>query len=122
MGVRTVDASALAALTFGEPRADEVASRLEGHRLVAPALLAFEMASVCLKKLRSHPELRDRILEAFEMSGRLMIDEVEIEPAEVVLLAERTGLTVYDASYLWLSRTLGAELVTLDERLDGAAS
>jgi len=36
-------------------------------------------------------------------------------------LALETGLTVYDASYLWLARRLGAELVTLDKALDAAA-
>ncbi len=41
---------------------------------------------------------------------------------EVVSLALATGLTAYDASYLWLARLLGAELVTLDRRLAAAAS
>jgi predicted nucleic acid-binding protein len=36
-------------------------------------------------------------------------------------LALETGLTAYDASYLWLARRLGAELVTLDKALDAAA-
>jgi predicted nucleic acid-binding protein len=36
---------------------------------------------------------------------------------EVVDLASATGLTAYDASYLWLARHLGAPLVTLDSRL-----
>ena len=34
-----------------------------------------------------------------------------------VALALATGLTAYDASYLWLTRKLGAELVTLDQQL-----
>jgi len=55
MTVKVVDASALAALLFGEPEAEKVASRLEKSRLVAPALLGFEIASVCLKKLRRDP-------------------------------------------------------------------
>ena len=33
----------------------------------------------------------------------------------------RTGLTTYDASYLWLARDLGVELVTLDRQLAEAA-
>jgi predicted nucleic acid-binding protein len=32
-------------------------------------------------------------------------------------LAAATGLTAYDASYLWLARRLGADLVTLDKQL-----
>jgi uncharacterized protein with PIN domain len=42
--VKVVDASALAALLFGEPEAEAIAGRLDNARLVAPALLAFELA------------------------------------------------------------------------------
>ncbi len=48
--------------------------------------------------------------------------ELEVRLGEVVALARRERLTVYDASYLWLARALDAELVTLDERLSRAAS
>ena len=34
--------------------------------------------------------------------------------------ARDTGLSAYDAAYLWLARHLGAELVTLDEPLAAA--
>ena len=39
----------------------------------------------------------------------------------VLALAEATGLTSYDASYLWIARALDAELVTLDRKLAAAA-
>jgi predicted nucleic acid-binding protein len=35
-------------------------------------------------------------------------------------LAEQIGLTWYDASYLWLARRTGAELVTLDQQREAA--
>jgi len=35
----------------------------------------------------------------------------------VLALAASTGLTAYDASYLWLARRLSADLVTLDRQL-----
>ena len=37
--VKVVDASAVAALLFGEPEAVAIALRLDGARLVAPSLL-----------------------------------------------------------------------------------
>jgi predicted nucleic acid-binding protein len=37
--------------------------------------------------------------------------------AVVVLVAQATGMTAYDASYLWLAGSLGAELVTLDTQV-----
>jgi predicted nucleic acid-binding protein len=35
----------------------------------------------------------------------------------VTLVAQALGVTAYDASYLWRVGSLGAGLVTLDERL-----
>jgi predicted nucleic acid-binding protein len=122
MLVKVVDASAIGALLFGEPEGPSIASRLSGSRLAAPELLFFEAASVCLKKLKLYPDRRQSILKAFEMLRRLTIASVEVDHAEVVLLAERNGLTAYDASYLWLARRLEAELVTLDQRLEGVWS
>jgi predicted nucleic acid-binding protein len=119
VGILVVDASALGALIFGEPRAEEVASRLEGGTLAAPSLLWFELASICLKKIKAHPRRKEEMIRAFVLAGRLDIQRVEVDQPEVVRLAMQTGLTTYDASYLWLARQLRGELVTLDEKLKG---
>ena len=121
MAVKVIDASAFAAILFGEPEAREVAERLGGSRLVAPALLPFEVASVCLKKIRRHPEIRQQMLDAYALRESVGVEEVEVTLDEVVTLAEQTSLTCYDAAYLWLATRLKADLVTLDERLGGAA-
>ena len=114
--IRVIDASALAALVFDEPEADAIAERIHGCDLVAPTLLDFEMANVCLVKLRRHNASRAALLAAFAMPG-LRIETVCVDQPAVVLLAEQTGLTAYDASYLWLARALGAGLITLDREL-----
>jgi predicted nucleic acid-binding protein len=121
-GVKVVDASALAALLFGEPEAEAMVGRLDGARLVAPGLLAFELANVCLVKCRRHPGQRHALLAGFELRDRLGIEEIAVDHGGILELAMETGLTVYDASYLWLARQLGAELVTLDQRLGQAAA
>ncbi len=120
MAIKVVDASALAALLFGEPEADIIAVRLEGAQLVAPALLGFELANVCLIKSRRHPEQRDALLAAFGMRGRLQVAAATVDHGGVLELANATGLTAYDACYLWLARQLDAELVTLDRQLANA--
>jgi predicted nucleic acid-binding protein len=119
---KIVDASALAALIFGEPEAALVEQRLRGCDLAAPALLPFEMANVCLKKLRKDPAQRDAILLRFGKMKDFPVDIYTVKPAEMLQLAERFNLSAYDASYLWLARELGAELVTLDARLERAAA
>ena len=114
-----VDASALAAITFGEPGFERLIPRLDGATVFAPALLKFELASTALKKIRRQPADAVKILTAVTvvLDGQWGIDWQDIEPSDVVLLARETGLSAYDASYLWLAGSLGAELVTLDARL-----
>lgn len=122
MPVHVVDASAVGALVFGEPGADRVVARLAGASLVAPILLGFELASICLKKMQAHPPKAAQILAAFHLARRLAIEFVDVAHEGVVILARETGLTTYDASYLWLARHLGGDLVTLDDRVRRAAA
>jgi predicted nucleic acid-binding protein len=122
MAVKVVDASALAALLFGEPDGAAVADRLGGAELIAPALLPFEVANTCIKKMRRHPDQRDALIAAFRKLDRMEIGIVEIDQEEAIVLAERSGLTAYDASYLWLARKTRSELVTLDGSLKAASA
>jgi predicted nucleic acid-binding protein len=119
--IKVVDASALAALLFAEPEAEAIAGRLDGARLAAPSLPDFELANVCLTKLRRQPRQRDALRAAFRLAHRLRIETVAVDHAAAVDLAEATGLTAYDASYLWLTQALDAELVTLDQKLAAAS-
>ena len=119
--VKVVDASAVSALLFDEPEAPQLAAQLADARLVAPPLLEFELANVCWKKCRRNPDQRAAHLRAYRLRARFAIEEARVDLPKVLQLALDTGLTVYDAAYLWLSRELAVELVTLDERLEHAS-
>ena len=119
---KVVDSSALGAVLFAEAAGDCVAERLRDARLLAPVLLSYELASVCLKKIRANPEQRSGFLAMFLSWRQMEIELVDIEHGGVLSLAEQSGLTSYDASYLWLAQRLNAELVTLDRRLARAAA
>ena len=119
---KVVDASAAAAVIFDEPNGNAVALALEGHRLVAPSLLGFELANVCMMKCRRFPAERATTLAMYALRDQLHIEEMAVDHDGVIALAAETGLTAYDASYLWLARRLGAELVTLDAALLRAAT
>ncbi len=121
MPIRVVDASTLGALVFGEPKAEEIANTLGDSPMAAPALIWFELASICLRKIKAHPTQQEQILRAFLMAGKLAIEIVEVDHWAIVNLADKTGLTTYDASYLWLAEHLKAELITLDVKMQRAA-
>lgn len=118
---KVVDTSALGAVVFAERTGERVTAALRDAQLVAPALLGYELANVCLKKIRANPEQRSDLLAAFANWQRMSIELFDVDHYGALSVAEQHGLTTYDASYLWLAQRLNVELVTLDRRLARAA-
>ncbi len=114
---KVIDASALAAVAFAEPSADAVIDEIDGHRLHAPTLVVFELMNVAWKRSRKQPAATALFLEALEVLQGLGLRFRGIDQEAVVKLGLETGLTAYDASYLWLARALRMPLVTLDRKL-----
>jgi predicted nucleic acid-binding protein len=118
---KVVDASALAAIAFAEAGADAVIDEIEGHRLHAPTLVVFELMNVAVKRAKKQPVATALFLEALEVLDGLGLRFRGIDQGEVVKLGLATGLTAYDATYLWLARALRMPLVTLDKKLGAQA-
>ncbi len=121
MPARVVDASVVAAWCYDEPRSQEAAALIERSDLYAPSLLAYELASIARRKATVYPQKLGALTEALQTALALPIRWVEVDHAAVLRLALDADLTVYDASYLYLARLLGASLATFDQRLARAA-
>lgn len=118
---RVLDASVVAAWCYDEPHAREAAAIIEGAELYAPTLLAYELTNVARKKAGAYPERLNALTEALQTALAIPIHWVEVDHTAVLRLALNGGLTTYDASYLYLARTLGVPLATFDQRLARAA-
>jgi predicted nucleic acid-binding protein len=112
-----VDASAVAAVVFEEPSGATVRAHLQDDTLLAPQLIDYELLNVGLVKIRRG--LGNELLIRTMMSGVRLLDirRIPVPMHEVGALALRTGLSGYDASYLWLALKKDVELVTLDHEL-----
>lgn len=116
-----VDASLIAAILFAEPAFDLAHARLRGFTPIAPALLDFEIANTVTTRLRRRAIGADDAAAAMQDFLDLPIERAEIDAGALPLLADRFGLTAYDAAYLWLAGEVRAPLATFDSRLARAA-
>ena len=82
--------------------------------------MPYELASVARKKIRLDPDQEEPVLRALELLAAVPFRWVIVDQRGSVRLAVQTGLTTYDAAYLWVARSVGAQLVTFDERLQAA--
>jgi predicted nucleic acid-binding protein len=117
-----VDASVIAAIAFGEDEGRELAEHLSGQTLLAPTLFDYELANIAWKKVRRKPSTSPALAAALAMAERLKLTRISVPPTEALRVASETGLTAYDASYLWIALVEDAELVTLDADLARVAS
>lgn len=112
-----VDASAIGAIMFDEPDGATLSAHLEGQTLLAPTLIDLELSNLALKKARKRPDQLPKIFLSLRAALMLPVSRISVPGAEAFALAAETGLTAYDASYLWIARSRDAELVTLDSEL-----
>lgn len=119
---KVVDASIAAAMAFAEPRAAEASRLITGATLHAPSLWPYELCNAARKKSSRAPALAGFIASGLRMVLAMNVALVEVPASELLELALETGLSAYDAAYLWVARDLGCELLTFDERLARAAS
>jgi len=115
-----VDASALIAVMFGEPEKAAVKARLPPEGLESTLLLPFEVANAAVQKVRRGRVTAGEADAAMAIFLAMPIDLHAVPADALVLLAQESGLTAYDAGYLWLARELKADLVTLDAELETA--
>lgn len=112
-----VDASAVAAMLFDEPEGATIRAHTRGETLIAPHLVDYELANICWKRIRREPSDAPASITMLKGLARVGLNRVNVPAVDVAELAWRTGLTAYDASYLWLAMSRDVELVTLDDRL-----
>ena len=115
-----VDCGVLVASLFQEPQCEEALRAMTGKTLHAPFLLDSEIAHVAARKVRGGiPQdiIADGLAAYVEQAIELHRTEVQAQFA----LAQRFGLSGYDAAYLWLAGALQAPLATFDAKLAKAA-
>ena len=117
MADSVVDASVFAAAYFRESHELEAQRLITGQDMVAPTLVNYEMASIARRKAAATPQQARIILDDLRDFLQFHIHRLDVDFPQVVDLSLLTGLSTYDASYLYLARQLNLPLITFDRQL-----
>ena len=88
--------------------------------ICAPSLVVFEVANALWKAIKLNRILEEDAHEALKALGDLRITLHELNWTEVsrgLNIASKLDLTVYDASYLFLSDKMNVQIITADDKL-----
>jgi predicted nucleic acid-binding protein len=118
--VIVVDATVLADFLAGETALQASAEELmrEDSDWISIGLWRYELGNVLWKKVKFEKDDPENMRKQLESAARLLIETVEdVDLRATYDIAVQTGLTFYDASYVWLARTRGLTLRTRDKQI-----
>jgi predicted nucleic acid-binding protein len=119
-----IDASVVIAWAFKEQHAtaERALARIQTEEAIVPALWWYELRNVLVLGERQKRVTERETARFLRNISRLTIT-IDSSPneAQVLTLARRHRLTVYDAAYLELAGREALPLATLDEELAAAA-
>jgi len=103
---------------------DSAFGLIETHDCWVPLLWRLEFPNALLVAERRKRVGREQRLEILDNAAQLYLrtDNTVPDMRALSTLAERRGITVYDASYLELAVRMGFDLITLDRSLAAAAA
>lgn len=118
-----VDASIVIGAATNAPPALAALTSLQERDvlLMAPPIAWLETANVLVRRHRFTVPDATFVLRSMERIGIEAADRGITGLVEAMALAAQHGLSVYDATYLWLALDIDAELATLDRDLARAA-
>ena len=126
MRLTVLDACTAVGLVLGEmvamPATERVVRSLAGRGVAVPVLYWYEVRNALLKAQRDGRIDRAGREQALKEIAQFRTEADEShDERRVYALAERHGLTFYDASYLEMAMRRGAALATMDRKLAKAA-
>ena len=116
-----IDASAILAVIVAEPERDRIVGITEGHVLVGPGSIPWEIGNAFSSMLK---QKRFKVAEAMQglaIFQSIPIRSLAVDMERALSIADSENLYAYDAYFLECALRYAAPLLTLDRRLSQAA-
>jgi predicted nucleic acid-binding protein len=115
------DTNIFLAAVLEEPEKERIVQMTEGHELVAPDILPFEVGNALTSLLKKKVLKPDEILPVWNAFQSIPAELCRIDIPAALKIAVECGLYAYDAYFLACAKHLRAPLLTLDRRMITAA-
>ena len=115
------DTNIFIAVALNEPEKDKIIRLTEGHDLIAPDVLPFEIGNALTAMLKKNALQKEEVVSAWEIVQQIPVDLRPTDITSALRIAIQFNLYAYDAYFLVCAEYLRSPLLTLDLGMQRAA-
>ena len=117
----TADTNSFIAVALNEPEKAKIIRLTEGHDLIAPDVLPFEIGNALTAMMKKNVLKKDEVASAWEVVQQIPVDLRQTDIKGALSIAVKYNLYAYDAYFLECADNLRSPLLTLDMGLQRVA-
>ncbi|MBA4369612.1 MAG: VapC toxin family PIN domain ribonuclease [Desulfobacterium sp.] len=108
------DTNTFIAVALNEPEKDKLIRLTEGHDLIAPDVLPFEIGNALTAMMKKNTLKKEEVVSAWEVVQQIPVDLRHTNIKSALTIAIKYNLYAYDAYFLACAKNLRSPLLTLD--------
>lgn len=108
------DTNTFIAVALNEPEKAKIIQLTEGHDLIAPDVLPFEIGNALTAMMKKNALKKEEIESAWEVVQQIQVDLRHTDIKSALSIAIKFNLYAYDAYFLKCAENLHSPLLTLD--------
>ncbi len=116
-----VDTNTFLAVSLDEPEKDWLIAVTDGHDLVAPAVLPYEIGNALSSLVRRKLLTEAQLAAAWDAASAIPVELAPVDARASLLLAGRYRIYAYDAYFLQCALERKSPLLTLDSGMKHVA-
>ena len=115
------DTNTFIAVSLNEPEKDSIIQLTQGHDLIAPDILPFEIGNALTAMMKKNSLKKEEVASAWEIVQQIPVDLRHTDIKLALRIAIKFNIYAYDAYFLECAENLRSPLLTLDISLKRVA-
>ena len=117
----TADTNTFIAVALNEPEKSRIIRLTEGHDIIAPDVLPFEIGNALTAMMKKKALKKNEVASAWEAVQHIPVDLRNTDIKSALKIAIKFNIYAYDAYFLECAVNLRAPLLTLDRGMQRVA-